>query len=90
MTNVAHSMPISQQVEVMLKFLNYEISKVETNRLADQTCTTVLMQKTLVGLLLNMANGPIASFRNSESRNTKDMTFRIKLKEGNQSNTNVS
>jgi hypothetical protein len=32
---VKQTMPISRQVQIMLKFLNYETSKIETKILAD-------------------------------------------------------
>jgi hypothetical protein len=39
----------------MHKFLNYEISKIETKILADLTYSKCLMQKTFLSFLDNMA-----------------------------------
>jgi hypothetical protein len=37
MTNINSDLAIQKQVQVMTKFLNYEVSKLETKLLADQT-----------------------------------------------------
>lgn len=55
LVRVKQSMTHAQQIELLIKFLNYEMSKIETQMLANQTYNTCLIQKTFVALLDNMA-----------------------------------
>lgn len=42
LTRVKQAMSLTQQVELLLKFFNYEMSKIETSLIADQTYFTCL------------------------------------------------
>ena len=52
---IEHPLTVPQQIEILVKLLSYEVSKIETKLLADQTCRRCLMQKAFLGLLDNMA-----------------------------------
>lgn len=55
LVRVKQPMTHAQQIELLLKFLNYEMTKIETQMMADQTYSTCLLQKTFVALLDHMA-----------------------------------
>lgn len=52
---IEHPLTVPQQIEILVKLLSYEVSKIETKLLADQTCRRCLLQKAFLGLLDNMA-----------------------------------
>lgn len=56
MAGLDQDLSVQKQVQIMGKFLNYEVSKLETKLLADQTYQRCLMQKTFLSFLDNMTH----------------------------------
>lgn len=81
-------MGLAQQIDLLIKLLNYEVSVIETKVLSRQTYERCLMQKAFLSFLANMTADEAPSSRDQGWQKTEDhsyfgtqraseMTFRI-------------